>query len=205
MSADHKDPESAARPPRAAERIFDTACDLFYRDGIRAVGVDEIVTRAGVTKPSLYRSFASKDDLAVAYLRQEEEHFWGLFDAACEAHPDDPRAQVLAYFEGLGERSQRPGYRGCGLTNAAVEYPRADHPARQVSAEHKQALRARLAGMARAMGAARPDALADGLLLLLEGVYVSSQLFGPGGPAGGVAAQAALLIDAYVDPVRVRD
>lgn len=58
MSADHKDPESAARPPRAAERIFDTACDLFYRDGIRAVGVDEIVTRAGVTKPSLYRSFA---------------------------------------------------------------------------------------------------------------------------------------------------
>ncbi len=57
------------RPKRAAERIRETAGELFYRQGIRAVGVDEIVTRAGVTKPSLYRSFPSKDELAAAYLR----------------------------------------------------------------------------------------------------------------------------------------
>ena len=60
---------AAAAPLRAADRIRASASELFYREGIRAVGVDEVVDRAGVTKPSLYRSFASKDDLAAAYLR----------------------------------------------------------------------------------------------------------------------------------------
>ncbi|HVI92222.1 MAG TPA: helix-turn-helix domain-containing protein, partial [Dongiaceae bacterium] len=61
-------PEPAEKPLKAADRIRRTARDLFYQQGIRAVGVDEIVTQAGVTKPSLYRSFASKDELAAAYL-----------------------------------------------------------------------------------------------------------------------------------------
>ena len=65
-------PAAASATPRAADRIRQTARDLFYREGIRAVGVDEIVTRAGVTKPSLYRSFPSKDELAAAYLRDYE-------------------------------------------------------------------------------------------------------------------------------------
>ena len=61
----------------AADRIRRTAREMFYRDGIRAVGVDAIVTQAGVTKPSLYRSFASKDELAAAYLRDYDAEFWG--------------------------------------------------------------------------------------------------------------------------------
>ena len=67
---------AAAAPPRAAERIRESARELFYREGIRAIGVDEIVNRAGVTKPSLYRSFASKDDLAAAYLQDYDAAFW---------------------------------------------------------------------------------------------------------------------------------
>jgi AcrR family transcriptional regulator len=61
--------ETEAATPRAADRILDVARDLFYREGIRAIGVDEIVRRAGVTKPSLYRSFSSKDELAASYLK----------------------------------------------------------------------------------------------------------------------------------------
>ena len=68
------------------------ARDLFYRDGIRAVGVDEIVRQAGVTKPSLYRSFPSKDELAASYLRQYEQEFWARFDQSVAAHPGDPQA-----------------------------------------------------------------------------------------------------------------
>ena len=70
---------SAERPARAADRIRASASELFYREGIRAVGVDEVVDRAGVTKPSLYRSFASKDDLAVAYMRDYKLDFWEKF------------------------------------------------------------------------------------------------------------------------------
>ena len=71
---------SAERPTRAADRIRASASELFYREGIRAVGVDEVVDRAGVTKPSLYRSFASKDDLAAAYMRDYELDFWEKFE-----------------------------------------------------------------------------------------------------------------------------
>lgn len=186
------------RPLKAAERIKRTARILFYRQGIRAVGVDEIVTQAGVTKPSLYRSFASKDELAAAYLVEYDREFWQSFDKAKETYPDDPRAQFIAYLTGLGQRAAVNGYRGCGLTNAAVEYPAADHPARIVSLRNKQELRRRLREMAAGMGAKNPDQLGDGLLLLLEGCYASGQMFGEGGPAEQVAAVADALIAAAI-------
>ncbi|HTO81058.1 MAG TPA: TetR/AcrR family transcriptional regulator [Methylomirabilota bacterium] len=182
--------------PRATDRIRQTARELFYRRGIRAVGVDEIVTQAGVTKPSLYRSFSSKDELAAAYLRDYDAEFWKRFDASVAAHPGDPRAQLLDYLRGLAGRSTRRGYRGCGMTNAAVEYPDAAHPARLVAEGSKRELRRRLRQMSEAMGAADPDQLGDGLLLLLEGVYASGQLFGEGGPAGSIVEVADQLIEA---------
>lgn len=189
---------AASKPPLAADRIRKTAREMFYRDGIRAVGVDAIVTQAGVTKPSLYRSFSSKDELAAAYLRDYDAEFWARFDAACAAHPGDPRAQLLDYLTGMAARAVQNGYRGCGLTNAAVEYPESDHPARAVAVEHKRELRRRLIDMAAGMGAENPEALADGLLLLIEGAFVSSQLFGEGGPAGRVASMADKLIQAHL-------
>lgn len=185
-------------PKRAAERIRETARDLFYREGIRAVGVDEIVARAGVTKPSLYRAFASKDELAAAYLRDYDREFWARFDGAAAAHPDDPRAQLRTWLTGIGARAVKPAYRGCGLSNAAVEYPQAGHPARLVAQDNKRMLRQRLADLARRLGASEPDALGDGLMLLVEGAFVSGQLFGPGGPAGVIADAAEALIEAHL-------
>jgi len=189
-------PMQSERPPRAAERILDVARKLFYLEGIRAIGVDEIVKQAGVTKPSLYRSFPSKDALAASYLKVYEQEFWKRFDAAVAAHPGDARRQILAFLAGVGERAVRPGYRGCGMTNAAVEYPEPGHPARLVGEANKRELRRRLRQMAAEMKAADPDALGDGLLLLIEGAYISGQLFGPGGPAASVAANAERLIAA---------
>lgn len=191
------DPKAA--PQRAADRIRRSARDLFYHQGIRAVGVEAIVAEAGVTKPSLYRTFASKDDLAADYLRAYELEFWRRFDAAVEAHPGDPRAQILAYFTGLAERAGMPGFRGCGLTNACIEYPGPDHPARQVSVASKQKVRERLTEMSRQMGACDPEALGDGLQLLLEGAYVSSQIFGSDSPVRHLVAVARRLIDASLD------
>lgn len=170
--------DTPAKPLLAADRIRKTAREMFYRDGIRAVGVDAIVNQAGVTKPSLYRSFSSKDELAAVYLRDYDAEFWGRFNAACDAHPGDPQAGLRAYLSGLSVRAVQNGYRGCGLTNAAVEYPEAGHPARVVAVEHKVELRRRLAAMAAEMGAPDPARLGDGLLLLIEGAFVSSQLFG---------------------------
>jgi AcrR family transcriptional regulator len=189
--------------PTAGDRIRDTARRLFYHQGIRAIGVDEIVRRAGATKPSLYRSFASKDELAAAYLRDWDGAFWQRFEAAVAARPDDPRAQLHLFLSRLSRRMREPGYRGCGLTNAAIEYPEAGHPARRVAMANKRKLRRRLRAMAAAMGARQPAQLGDALMLLLEGAFVSSQLFGRDGPGRALPQVVGQLIDAAV-PQRAR-
>ena len=197
--ADHP----AEPAPRAADRIRASARELFYREGIRAVGVDEIVQRAGVTKPSLYRAFPSKDELAAAYLRDYDREFWPRFESFGDKQPGDARAQVLGYISDLARRAVRDGYRGCGLSNAAVEYPGHTHPARQVAETHKKAFRKRLRELAAAMGARDAHALGDGLLLLMEGIYTTGQQ-SAGGPAQSAVAVAEALIDASIKPARQR-
>lgn len=192
-----QDEISPPKPPRAAERILATAAELFYRQGFRAVGVDEIVTRAGATKPTLYRAFPSKDHLIAAYLKAESDAFWTAADALVAAHPDDPRAQLLALVESVVEAPSRTAGRGCALTNATVEYPADDHLGRQVAVAHKQRLRDRLREMTKAMDARKPKKLADSLLLLIEGAQITRQIFGKDGPAGAARGAAEALIDAH--------
>ena len=192
-------PARSGPESKAGDRIRNTAAQLFYRQGIRAVGVDAIVRHAHATKPSLYRSFRSKDDLAAAYLRDWDSAFWQRFEAAAAAHPDDPRAQLRLFLRRLTQRMRSRGYRGCALSNAAVEYPQTGHPARRVAVANKRKLRRRLTQMATAMGARQPRLLADGLALLLEGAYASSQLFGRDGPPRAIGRTAEQLIEAALN------
>ena len=191
-----------AAPKRAAERIRESARDLFYRQGIRAVGVDEIVTHAGVTKPSLYRSFPSKDELAADYLRQLGDDGIARFDATIAANPKDPRGQFHVWLAELLQRAAKPDYRGCGATNAAVEYPNRKHPARKTAEFIKARFRGRLCALAKNIGARQPDKLGDALLLVLEGVYASGQLFGTGGPARVARQTVDTLIDSHLSHPR---
>ena len=162
--------------------------------------MDEIVTRAGVTKPSLYRSFPSKDELAAAYLRDYDAEFWQRFEARLEAAGrDNPRAGLMDFLRNLGERAGAAQYRGCGLSNTAVEYPDDTHPARKVSEDHKRRLRLRLAELAADMGADDPRQLGDSLMLLIEGAFVTGQIFhAGGGPAQALAQAADRLIDSHL-------
>jgi len=189
--------KAAPDTPKAADRILSTAGELFYREGSRAIGVDEIVARAGATKPSLYRAFGSKDQLIAAYLEGQGQYMWSFVEAAVAAHPDDPRAQLLIYMEGLGERTTKKSYRGCGLSNAAVEYPDAEHPGRAVAVAYKTKMRGWLRDCAKAMDAKKPKRLADELMLLIEGAFITAQLFGPDGPAGAARGAAEALIEAH--------
>src|SRR5581483_12244696 len=87
-------------PPR--ERILAAACDLFYRHGIRAVGVEAIAEAAGTNKMTLYRHFSSKDELVAEYLRQsasEADACWAKFE---RDHPGDELAQLRAWLEEMG-------------------------------------------------------------------------------------------------------
>lgn len=190
-------PPSAAGKP-ARERIFEAAKDLFYRLGIRAVGVESIVAAAGATKMSLYRSFPSKDDLVVAYLQDWDGRYWQWWDNVVARHPGDPRQQIRALFKSVAGRTTRPGSRGCPFTNAATEFPEPGHPGRAVAAANKAKLRERLRDLARATGAREPERLGDQLFLLIEGAYASAQIMGPDGPALNLAEAADELVAAQL-------
>jgi AcrR family transcriptional regulator len=159
------------------ERILETASALFYRRGVRAVGVDLVVAEAGVAKTSLYRHFRTKDDLIAAFLHREDEDFWKRWDNTTQIHRSDAEAELEAQLKWIGERVGRPNYRGCPQLNVAAEFPDLDHPARAVATAHKTELQRRLRGLAERLWAERPDELATQLSLLINGAFVSSQMF----------------------------
>ncbi|HZD52526.1 MAG TPA: TetR/AcrR family transcriptional regulator [Woeseiaceae bacterium] len=174
-----KKPPAKARRPSARERICETARDLFYSRGIRGVGVEMIAAEAGTTKMSLYRNFASKDELVAECLCRQEQEFWRWWDATVGPFEGQPKRQIELLFEALEAKvGSEQWSRGCQFSNAAVELPDAEHPARKIILKHHREVRERLRRMCREMGAREPDALADGLLLLMRGVYLSCLVFG---------------------------
>ncbi|WP_333676310.1 TetR/AcrR family transcriptional regulator [Dyella sp.] len=183
----------------ARERVLAVAADLFYRKGIRAVGVEEVVNEAGVAKISLYRNFKSKDDLIVAYLERRQLEFSRQWEERFSPFADDPRAMLEAIMDFLARRIAQAGYRGCPFINYANEFPDPSHPGHRVAKANKRELRRRLTTIAEALGAAKPKLLADGLLLLIEGVYTVSQtLGGPKGPAAALVASANAMVDGHL-------
>lgn len=182
----------------AAERLRDVAGELFYRRGIRAVGVDEIVSETGLTKPTLYRNYASKDDLVSTCLLAKMEATKAQMDAIAIRHAGDPLGEIGAIVAFFAADIATPDYRGCAVMNAAVEFPETDHPVRAVSEQCKAELRARLAGLTRQLDTTDPDTLADGLTLLVEGAATSRHISGSQGPSAALAKTADALIAAYL-------
>ncbi len=166
-------------PPR--KRLLEAAGDLFYRHGIRAVGVEAIAEAAGTNKMTLYRHFASKDELVAEYLREsakDADVCWAGFE---KEHPGDALAQLRAWLREMAAHVASTDERGCPLANAAVELPEKGHPARRVIEEAKAALRSRLVQLCGEAGLSEPDMLADELHLLLEGARVTAQSVGSDG------------------------
>ena len=153
---------------RAGVRVLDAASELFYRDGINAVGVARIADVAGVTKKTLYDCFGSKDALVTQYLTRRHHRWWRHLEERLDAAPA-PRA--LALFDAYLGHPGLDTDRGCAFLNAAAELP-PDHPALDVIREHKAAVRRRLAELvgedAGDAGEADPT-LPETLFLVLEG------------------------------------
>jgi AcrR family transcriptional regulator len=181
-------------PPR--ERILAVATELFYRHGIRAVGVEAIAEAAETNKMTLYRHFSSKDELVAEYLRSlfcEKDLMWQKLETE---HPGDPHAQLMGWLEMVAANVADPKSRGCAIANAAVELPDKDHPARKVIEDSKRKSRESLLALCRKAKIAEPELLADQLFMLLEGAFVSRQSVGDHGPACQFVRAGQALINA---------
>jgi AcrR family transcriptional regulator len=185
----------------ARQQILDTASALFYHNGFRAVGIDTIVEQSGVAKMTLYRYFPSKDDLIVAYLERSNLSFWEWFEQAIASAGDDPRRQLYALFEGVAALCASPQCLGCTFQHAAADFPSLDHPGHRLALAHKRQALERLREMAANAGAPEPVALAEQLLLLMDGAFVASRMFGKDSHARQVTQAAALLLDTQLPVV----
>ena len=193
---------SAERTPDATnvmnlrQRILDTAAGLFYREGVRAIGIDLVVERAAVAKTSLYRYFRTKDDLVAAFLQREDTEFWQQWEETVQRYAPDPHRELDGLLKWIGERVSRPGYRGCPQLNVAAEFADPEHPARVVAAAHKLEQRRRLVGICRRLGVAKADLLASQLALLIDGAFTSGSLLLGDSAGKALRGAAAALVAA---------
>jgi AcrR family transcriptional regulator len=193
--------KAGARPRRGAppkgevsarERILATASELFYREGIRAIGVDTVVERSGVT--SLYRLFDSKDALIAAFAAEQDRLFWARWDRIEEQHADDPRALLEALLSGIAERIGRPAFRGCPFFNLATEFPDQNHPGRVIARGNKEEMRARLATIVAKLGANNPNRVASQIALIINGAYATGLMAEPSDLRGELVDAALKLL-----------
>jgi AcrR family transcriptional regulator len=160
------------RYPTNRERLMDAAGDLFYREGLRAITADRVAAEAGLTKPTIYNLFGSKDALVLGTLRRRAEQIRHAIEARAAAH-DEPERKLLEVLNAHADMLTAEGFHGCPLIIAAIQAP--DSPeARQLAHGHKAWLHALMARFARRAGFTAPDALAASLLLILEGAAAMS-------------------------------
>src|SRR3954453_16935034 len=140
----------------ARERISAAAYELFSRGGVRGTGVDAIIERSGVARQTLYRQFASKQALALAFLRRREEEWTQAWlQTEVEARTADPAGRLLAVFDVFDEWFRRPGFEGCAFINVMLVHAEPDDPVRMECVECLPRIRAWLAAQGRAAGAPR--------------------------------------------------
>ncbi|MFS0722709.1 TetR/AcrR family transcriptional regulator [Paenibacillus sp. 1P07SE] len=177
----------------ARQRVLAVACELFYREGIRAVGVDTIVEKSGVAKTTLYRHFPTKEDLIIAYLEAYDHMNWESFDEVLSKHSGAPQDQLLAFIEATIEILEPDHHRGCVFLNALAEFSNQEHPVHLLALEYNRALRLRLTRLTRQAGI-EDEQLADRLMLLINGAMASIPIYGFDGPAAQLKTIAAHLI-----------
>jgi AcrR family transcriptional regulator len=179
--------------------VIEVAGELFYTDGIRATGIDRVAAKAGVAPTTLYRLFASKDDLIAAYLEHGREQYLGWLDQGLSG-AGSPAERLLAAFDQQAAAATTEGFRGCPFLMALAEFPDPAHPAHATAVRTKAEVRDRLRAVAGELGGADPDTVADQLLLVMEGVYATIPAFGTTGPAAQAGAVAELILSAVPRP-----
>lgn len=169
---------STSAPTTARDRLVSTATRLFHARGITATGVDTVVAESGVSKPTLYAHFRSKEQLVAAVLERRHADRRAEVPAWVAEHADAPKDRLLAVFDWLAELYSADSVRGCAFLNAAAEAPDDDSPIRAASRRHKAWWRELFAGYARDAGLPAPEQLAVQLQLLCDGVHARSVVDG---------------------------
>jgi AcrR family transcriptional regulator len=183
-----------ASKPSTRERLLAAADDLFYREGVKTVGIDRIVQQAGVAKASLYNLFGSKDELVEAYLDARHVGTRDQVERALTRFRT-PRERLLGVFDAQGQLFTEPDFNGCAHIAASAE---AQHgsPVEGAADRYRLWVRTIFTDLAREAGVADAEGLARQLHLLYDGAGVSARMDRDPSAATTAREAAALLFDA---------
>lgn len=181
-------------PGTTREKILTTAEQLIYQNGIHATGMDLLVKTSGVARKSIYRYFATKDDVAAAALNARDERWMQWFRRESDKG-DTPQARILNMFSVLKSWFESDGFRGCAFINTAGEVGDPDDPVRQIAKRHKQKLLDYTLELTTQLNIQQPAALARQLLILMEGAITLAYVMGDNSAADNARDVAKLLLE----------
>ncbi|CAI8710637.1 TetR/AcrR family transcriptional regulator, transcriptional repressor for nem operon [Kosakonia quasisacchari] len=176
------------------EKILATAEQLIYQNGIHATGMDLLVKTSGVARKSIYRYFATKDDVAAAALNERDERWMHWFRTESDKG-DTPQDRILNMFTVLRGWFESEDFRGCAFINTAGEVGDPDDPVRQIAKLHKQKLLDYTLELTEQLNIEQPAALARQLLILMEGAITMSYVMGDCSAADNAKDVAKLLLE----------
>jgi AcrR family transcriptional regulator len=180
----------------ARERVMDAAYELFSHRGVRDVGIDEVIERAGVAKATLYRHFPSKDDLVLAFLERREQRWTlGWVEAEARRRGSTPDEQLLAIFDLFDEWFHCDDFEACSFINVLLEMG-ADHPTGEASVRHLENIRTIVRRLAEEADLSDTASFAHSWHILMKGSIVAAA---EGDTHAAMRAQsmARLLIDQH--------
>ncbi|MFR9777053.1 TetR/AcrR family transcriptional regulator [Micromonospora sp. MS34] len=163
------------RKTNTEERILTTAAELFYVNGLRGVGIEQVIAESGVAKSTLYAHFRTKDELVAAYLRRTDDSWMAQLQGAAARAGDLAADRLVGLFDALLDAFDRHGFFGCPFVSVAVEAP-LDSEARAITVRHTVRRQAWLTELATQAGAGDPVALARQIGLLIDGALASGRL-----------------------------
>ena len=170
----------------AKRRILETANRLFYNEGIRAVGIDRLISESEVTKATFYKHYGSKDRLIVEYILQRHSLVRESVDALIR-EKNDPNLALREVIDQIVSEVVAPGFRGCAFINAAIEFTDSRHAVRQIVSDHREWFAETLSDLLRELGHPLPGDGGDEIVLARDGVMT-------GGYAGDpIAATTAFV------------
>jgi AcrR family transcriptional regulator len=195
MAAD--DGDQRRNTPSGAERIREAAYELFSRHGVREVGVDTVVARAGTAKMTLYRNFPTKNALVLDFLSRRERLWteqWLIHESSTRG--DRPEERLLAIFDLFDEWFAREDFEGCAFLTTMMETGGPDDEVHRAAVEHLARIRRYLRELAEQAGVADPSTFARQWHVLMKGSIMAAHE-GDTGAAAAARELGVLLLRAH--------
>jgi AcrR family transcriptional regulator len=181
-------------------QLIEAALRLFYFDGFRNVGLDQLLADVGISKTAFYNHFESKDQLMLEALEEQNSRLQVTLREMLQAEAGRAaKDQLRSLFDVVEQIIESETFQGCIFINVAMEFPKPHDPAHRAAAANKKEVEDLIFEIAERAGAAAPDLLAKELCMIMDGAYVCRAVSGDKQTIHTARRLAERVIDEHLD------